>query len=395
MMNRRNERQTGGKVFRRAFWPISAIVVLSLLAILSASAAAPASAQVATQDGLDVVHNGAKGQWDAAPKITLTFLEMLGREDDDNYLFFEPNAMAADREGNLYVLDSRNFRVQVFDRNRKFLRSFGRNGQGPGDIGRPESLDVDASGNVYVGDPGNGRIGVFDPTGRWLKAFPVPSTNIYLRVMRNGDILLLNPDLDGGRGLKKGSVPLFRILDGATGKPKRELGQGVYYSKFPFVQGGNRSLMTKDADDNAYIAFLFQNRVSKYAPDGRHLFAADRILPKDKLIDKGLDMFSTINTALDVDAKGRLWVVTCTRLWKKGDLLRKQWINGQVQVIGDKTQTKTDIYEIQVFGPDGVLLQKIPLTHYCDFIKIVGDTLYVLDQDRLGQFYVYRIGENA
>jgi hypothetical protein len=55
---------------------------------------------------------------------------MFGDENDDNYLFYEPVAVAADKRGNIYVLDSKNFRVQVFDSDRKFLRSFGRRGRG-------------------------------------------------------------------------------------------------------------------------------------------------------------------------------------------------------------------------------------------------------------------------
>ena len=41
----------------------------------------------------------------------------------------------------------------------------------------------------------------------------------------------------------------------------------------------------------------------------------------------------------------------------------------------------------------GALLQKVPLTHFCDYIKVIGDKVYILDKDRLGQFYVYRIEE--
>jgi len=213
-------------------------------------------------------------------------------------------------------------------------------------------------------------------------------------VMKNGDILLRNPNLDDGIGLGKDKVPLFRILD-ANGKRKGEIGQGVLFEKFPFSQGGNRSLMTMDEDGHAYMAFLFQNRICKYSPDGSLLYSADRVLPKDKLIDKGLDMYTTINSAIDVDSRGRVWVVTNTRNWKKGDMIRRQWVNGQEQILGDRSQSKTDLYEIQIFDRDGVLLQKIPLTHFCDYLKVVGDKVYILDQDRLGQFYVYRIEEGS
>ena len=348
--------------------------------------------QEGSRDGVVWVHNKAKGEWDDSPRISLTLLEMFGDENDDNYLFYEPVAIASDKQGNIYVLDSKNFRVQVFDSDRKFLRSFGRRGQGPGDLGRPECIDLDDAGNVYVGDPGNGRIEVFDPSGVRLRSVRVSATNIVFRIMKNGDILLRNPNLDGGRGLKDGQVPLFRVLD-SQGALKRHVGQGTFFTKPPFTTGGNRALITADERDNAYIAFLFQNRICKYSPEGRLVYAADRILPKDKLMDKDLGLYTTINSALDVDSRGRLWVVTYTRRWKKEELIMRQWYGGQEQVIGDRTQTKTDLFEIQVFDGDGVLLQKIPLTHFCDHIKVIGDLVYILDKDRLGQFYVYQVKE--
>lgn len=371
---------------------IRLILVTLFLSGLGANSAVAYSQRIENKDGVAHVHNTNKGKWDDSPKIKLTFLEMFGDEEGDNYLFYDPIAIASDQRRNIYVLDSKNFRVQVFDNDRKFLRSLGRQGQGPGEFGRPECIDLDDAGNIYIGDPGNGRIEVFDPSGMRLRSIRISATNIVFRVMKNGDILLRNPNLDGGRGLMEGKVPLFRVLDG-EGKLKREIGQGVFFTKPPFTTGGNRSLMTSDEQDNAYMAFLFQNRICKYSPGGEHIFSANRPLPKDKMIDKGLGLYSTINSGLDVDRQGRIWVVSYTRRWKKGEVIMRQYIGGQEKVMGDRSETKSDLFEIQIFDKDGVLLQKIPLTHFCDDIKIIGDKAYLLDKDRLGQFYVYQIKE--
>jgi len=149
--------------------------------------------------------------------------------------------------------------------------------------------------------------------------------------MANGDILLRNPNLDGGRGLKEGDVPLFRVLD-SDGKPKREFGQGTFFTRQPYTTGGNRSLMTTDRLGNAYMGFLFQNRISKYSPEGRPVFTANRSLPHDKLINKELGMYTTIISGFDVDAQGRIWAATYTRGWKREEIVHRSWIDGQEQI---------------------------------------------------------------
>ncbi|MFC1545698.1 6-bladed beta-propeller [Gemmatimonadota bacterium] len=347
---------------------------------------------VEQQENGPFVHNTSEGKWSAAPRIGLTFLEMLGERDDDNYIFYEPKAVTADREGNIYVLDSKNHRVQVFDHDHDYLFSFGRQGQGPGEFQRVECIDLDAAGNIYVGDPGNARIEVFDPSGTYLRSIRVRSTNIVFRMMQNGNILLRNPDLDGGRGLKEDHVPLFRVLDN-DGNHIREFGQGRFFTRHPYTTGGNRSLMAMGKNDNACMAFLFQNRISMYSPDGDHLFTADRPLPQEKMINRELEMYTTINSGLDIDAKGRIWVVTYTRKWERGEIITRSYFDGEEQISGDRSQTETDLFEIQIFDADGVLLQKIPLTHYCDYLKIIDNRVYILDSDRLMQFYVYEIDE--
>jgi hypothetical protein len=211
-------------------------------------------------------------------------------------------------------------------------------------------------------------------------------------LLSSGNLLLRNPNLNGGRGLRADHVPLFRLLDG-SGELIREYGKGVFYTRHPYTTGGNRTLMTTDDQDNAYLAFLFQNRIEKYGPDGKQIFSATRPVPRDKQINKDLDMYTTLNTGLDVDSKSRIWVASYTRRWERGEIITRSIYGGVEEVRGDRTTTETDLFEIQIFGADGVLLQKIPLTHFCDYLKIIGDRVYILDRDRLAQFYVYRITE--
>ena len=71
--------------------------------------------------------------------------------------------MATDKEGNLFVVDSANCGVYKLDYKKKLLTQWGRLGSGDGEFNHPEAIAVDSKGNVYVMDTGNYRIQKFAP----------------------------------------------------------------------------------------------------------------------------------------------------------------------------------------------------------------------------------------
>ncbi len=89
--------------------------------------------------------------------------------------FFGPRDIAVGPDGNLYVTDTGNKRVQVFDADGTFLREFGGAGSGAGKMDEPVGLAVDAGGYVYVADTWNHRIQLFDPDGNFVRQWDVPS----------------------------------------------------------------------------------------------------------------------------------------------------------------------------------------------------------------------------
>ena len=71
-----------------------------------------------------------------------------------------------DPTGNIYISDGYiNSRVAKADKDGKWLKSFGEPGKGPGQLNTPHNIAADAQGNIYVADRGNRRIQVFDGDG--------------------------------------------------------------------------------------------------------------------------------------------------------------------------------------------------------------------------------------
>ncbi len=82
--------------------------------------------------------------------------------------FAKPTNVAVDKDGNLFVSDTFNDRVEVFDADGTFIRTFGKPGDGPGYFARPKGIAVDGDGHVWVADGVQDRVQVFTPEGQLL-----------------------------------------------------------------------------------------------------------------------------------------------------------------------------------------------------------------------------------
>jgi len=108
---------------------------------------------------------------------------LYGPGTGDTPFFNKPMGAAFGRNGRIYVADTGNNRIVVFDARGRFLFSFGAFGVGkpvkggtyswsPGLLNYPTDVAVDDDGSVYVADFRNDQIQVFDPDGRFLRVFP-------------------------------------------------------------------------------------------------------------------------------------------------------------------------------------------------------------------------------
>lgn len=99
------------------------------------------------------------------------FLHKWGSFGTGEGQFNLPWGIAIDGSGDVYVADWKNDRVQKFAPDGKFLATFGRPGEGEGELGRPAGVAVDRDGDVYVAEWGNNRVTVYDSKGEFLTAF--------------------------------------------------------------------------------------------------------------------------------------------------------------------------------------------------------------------------------
>lgn len=86
----------------------------------------------------------------------------------------QPEGVATDSVGNVYVADSGNDRIQKFSASGAFIAKFGSTGAGDGQLNRPSDIAVDASGTIYVLDGGNSRVQMFGEGGAPISTSPQP-----------------------------------------------------------------------------------------------------------------------------------------------------------------------------------------------------------------------------
>ena len=95
-------------------------------------------------------------------------LQIIGKRGHAEGDFNLPLDITIDNKGYLYVLDSGNFRVQVFDGDGRYVRSFGKLGTGLGQFAQPRSIAIDRDNHLYISDTQFGNIQVFNSEGRLL-----------------------------------------------------------------------------------------------------------------------------------------------------------------------------------------------------------------------------------
>lgn len=76
--------------------------------------------------------------------------------------------VAVDNDGDVYVTDTMNNRVEIFDADGNFISTFGKAGDGPGFFGRPKGIAVDCDGHIWVADQYQDRVEVFNREGQLL-----------------------------------------------------------------------------------------------------------------------------------------------------------------------------------------------------------------------------------
>ena len=132
--------------------------------------------------------------------------------------FNQPNDVVTDGNGDIFVSEGHggdNARIVVFDKTGKYLREFGRKGTGPVEFDQPHALAFDSKGRLFVGDRSNNRIQILDRNGKFLEEWSQFSRPSGIYIDRN-DMIYVADSESGSVGNGKGRTEKRGIRVGSV-----------------------------------------------------------------------------------------------------------------------------------------------------------------------------------
>ena len=334
--------------------------------------------------------------------VELKFIRQIGEFNslDDNFIFGGINDLAVDEQENIYLVDYQNFRIQKFDSEGRFLKTYGsgQKGQGPAEFEYPSNISIGSDGSIYISDYKKQLLIVLNQDGSEQKRF-MPESTYFARFMLNSKNQIIT---DASNNLSPEEVnrmqfqynknelhdldfnPLmFAILDNA-GKQLREFGQKKIFEERRMNDLGNQYYSAIDKEDNFYVSFEVQNRIEKYSSEGKLIMRIERALNfeetnKMELIRQPGTIptikWNYISFGIGVDSSGRIIVLTVTK---------------QVKKIGDPWNLILEVYDDK-----GILQSYLPVPGDFKFpkFKIFKNKIYFIDNTDELAVFIYEIVE--
>ena len=191
-----------------------------------------------------------------------TFLAKFGSQGSGEGQFVDPEAVAVDRNGNVFVADSGNHRIEKFTRSGIFLLQWGSMGSAEGQFFDPEAVAVDQNGNVFVADSGNHRIEKFTGSGIFLLQWG--SMGSAEGQFHTPDGLAVDPD---------GNV---FVADLNNNRIEKFDNDGTFLTSWGDAGAGDGQFsgpvgVAIDRSRNVYVADFFNDRIQKFTSTGTFL----------------------------------------------------------------------------------------------------------------------------
>jgi len=200
-------------------------------------------------------------------KVLLT-LGKAGQGGTGTDVFDRPTGIAFAPNGDIFISEGHaptfgNSRIMKFDKNGKFIKSFGRLGSGDGQLKGPHVLAFDSQGRLFVADRSNSRVAIFDQDGKFIAAWKQFGRPSGIFIDKNDTLYVSDSESEDApgkdthnpgckRGIRGGSIKDGKVQFYIPPPPVRD-------AKFPPPEG-----VAADSSGNIYAGAVQDMAVYKY-----------------------------------------------------------------------------------------------------------------------------------
>lgn len=227
----------------------------------------------------------------AGAESTLTYTSKFGEAGSEAGKLNNPFAAAVDSEGNIWVADSGNNRIEKYGPEGKYLSTFGKAGSGSGELKEPKSIAI-YKGNLWVAESGNNRIQDFNTEGKSLLTFGKAGSG--------------NGELKEPKALAIDSHGDIWVADTGNNRIEEFNEKGEYLSSFGKTGSGPGELkepkgIAIDSHGNIWVSDTGNDRIQEFNTEGK-------LLAHYGEAGSGAGQFQ-LPFGITFDSFGHLWVV--------------------------------------------------------------------------------------
>ena len=290
-----------------------------------------------------------------------SYSHSVGRNEFAGTGFRNPVDMAITDNNVVYVLNrgyefrSDGLRISQATLDEEYINEFGSYGNGPGQMIWPTSLDLDSKGNLYVTDEWLNRINVFNPDGEFIRSWPngfeagTSAEGEAVRMIDFGANAAVPPgvsgsgdgELDRPGGIAISKDDIIFISDSRNHRIQKFTLDGEYLGQFGSFGSGHGQLnmpwgIDVDKEGNVFVADWRNDRIQMFTGDGEWLASFGQS-------GTGAGQFNRPN-GVCVDDDGDIYVA--------------DWLNNRVQVLAPDGRFVTMLrgnHQLSQWGKDKLL----------------------------------------
>ncbi len=245
-----------------------------------------------TVNNIKIIQNKKKPQppRNASYKVSFELELIIGESDDPDQSFSEVSNFVVDDDMTLYALDFKDRKVKVFDDAGRFVRSFGKQGQGPGELQMPAGIHLTSSNELIVEDAMGRKLVYFTKEGTFIKEVSFADKMALVNILMGpkGNFIGRELKLDGQKvffeikKLDPGLKSLFPLdqIEFALPVP----GSGKKINLMDML-----SVYQFDSSGHIYYGRNLDYEIKVYTPDGTHVKSIQKEYEPQKVTKEDIE----------------------------------------------------------------------------------------------------------